>query len=191
MKKIREVMRMFEPCDTCDVRNSVYCKICTEDVKKFLLENGFDNDYRTFTVHEICHRHLGKNRYRCLYVADDEMFMVDYTVIECKDGKPCVIEDVDDIELPEKEEILLPFKDWDTKGLSPEEYLLNEIKKYRTVNMGRSDCVYHMSVGHVGDDLDLAFVVLFDEKKNKYCGVSFAHQPVWVNNELTIEYIVG
>jgi len=70
------------------------------------------------------------------------------------------------------------------------EYLLNEIKKYRTANTEESDCVYHISSGHDGD-LDLSFVVLFDKKKDKYCGVKFAHPPVWnTDNELTIEYIV-
>ena len=188
MKKIREVFEAFEPW--CKENISNYYATYTEEVKKFLIENDFDNDYRTYTVHEICHRYLGKNRYRCLYVADDIMFMVDYDVIKCKNCKLCIIEDVDDVELPEKEEIILPFSEWDTKGLSPEEYLLNEIKKYRTVNMGESDCVYHISSGHDGD-LNLSFVVLFDKKKDKYCGVKFAHFPVWsTDNELRIEKII-
>ncbi len=183
-------MRMFEPCDACDARNSgVYCKICTAGVESFLVGNDFDNDYRTYTVHEICHRHLGKNRYRCLYVADDILFMVDYTVIECKDGKP-VIEDVEDVEFPEQEGIIMPFSEWDTKGLEHKEYLLKEIKKYRTVNAGASDCVYHVSSGYDGD-LNTSFVVLFDKKKHKYCGVKFAHFPVWyTGNELRIEKII-
>ena len=183
MKKVREVFEIFEP----------WCKdyaTYTKEVKKFLLENGFDNDYRSYTVDNICHRYLGRNRYRCLYVADDVMFMVDYTIIECKDGKPCIVDDIEDVEFPEKEELIIQFSDWDTKGLSPEEYLQREIKKYRTVNMGESACVYHIWVGHDGD-LDLSFVVLFDKKKDKYCGVKFAHFPVWsTGNELKIEYIV-
>ena len=188
MKKIREVFEMFEPW--CKENISNYYATYTEEVKKFLIENDFNNNYRTYTVHEICHRHLGKNRYRCLYVADDIMFMVDYTIIECKDGKPCVIVDVEDVEFPEKEEILLPFSEWDTKGLSPEEYLLKEIKKYRTVNAGASDCVYHVSSGYDGN-LNTSFVVLFDKKKHKYCGVKFAHYPEWsTGNELRIEKII-
>ena len=181
MKKVREVFEMFEP----------WCKdyaTYTEEVKRFLIENGFDNDYRSYTVDSICHRYLGKNRYRCLYVADDILFMVEYTVIECKNGKPCVIEDVEDVD-HEKEELIIQFSEWNTDGLSPEEYLQREIKKYRTVNMGESACVYHMWVGHE-EDLDLSFVVLFDEKKQKYCGVKFAHPPVWsTGGELTIEYV--
>ena len=184
MKKINEVMRMFEPW--CNESYATY----TEEVKSFLIENGFDNDYRTYTVDSICHRYLGKNRYRCLYVAEDVMFMVDYTIIECKDGKPWIIEDVKDVEFPEEEELIIQFSEWNTDGLSPEEYLQREIKKYRTVNMGESACVYHMWVGHE-EDLNVSFVVLFDRNKQKYCGVKFAHFPVWsTGNVLRIEKII-
>ena len=191
MKKVREVFENFEP----------WCKEISnysEELKKFLLENGFDNDYRHYTVDEICNRHLGKNRYRCLYVADDKMFMVDYTIIECKDGKPFVIEDIEDVKAPEKEELILHFSEWDTKGLAPEEYLQREIKKYRTANIvdgivcqEESACVYHVWCGH-DEDLNVSFVVLFDRNKQKYCEVKFAHFPVWsTDNELRIEKIIN
>jgi hypothetical protein len=188
MKKIREVFETFEPL--CKENISKYYATYTEEVKKFLIENDFNNNYRTYTVHKICNKRICRNRYRVLYVADDILFMVDYTVIKQKNGKPCIIEDVDDVEFPEKEELILPFSEWDTKGLSPEEYLLNEIKKYRAANMEKSDCVYHISSGHDGD-LDLSFVVLFDRNKQKCCGVKFAHYPEWATgNELRIENVV-
>jgi len=196
MKKIREVFELFEPwCKGSYYATYSSRRTITEEVKKFLLGNDFDNDYRIYTVHEICHKHLGKNRRRCLYVADEIMFMVDYTIIECKDGRPCIVEDIEDVE--EKEDILLPFSEWDTKGLAPEEYLQREIKKYRTANIvdgivcqEESACVYHVWYGHE-EDLNVSFVVLFDEKKDKYCGVKFAHPPVWyTDGELRIEHIV-
>ena len=195
MKKIREVFEMFEPW--CKENISNYYATYTEEVKKFLIENDFNNNYRTYTVHNICHRYLGKNRYRVLYVADDILFMVEYTVIECKNGKPCIVEDIEDVEFPEKENILLQFSEWNTDGLSPEEYLQREIKKYRTANIvdgivyqEESACVYHVWYGHE-EDLNVSFVVLFDKKKDKYCGVKFAHYPEWATgNELRIEHIV-
>ena len=180
MKKVREVFEIFEP----------WCQdyaTYTKEVKRFLTENGFDNDYRSYTVDEIARKCIYGNRYRGLFVADEIMFMAEYTVNEWHNGKPMCYEDVEDIEFPE--DIILPFSEWDTKGLSPEEYILNEIRKYRTITTEESDCVYHISSGHDGD-LDLSFVVLFDKKKDKYCGVKFAHFPVWsTGNELRIEYI--
>jgi len=59
MKKIREVFETFEPW--CKENISNYYATYTEEVKKFLIENDFDNNYRTYTVHNICHRYLGKN----------------------------------------------------------------------------------------------------------------------------------
>jgi len=173
MKKINEVMRMFEPCDARN--SSVYCKICTAGVESFLVGNDFDNDYRSYTVHEIVRKCIYGNRYRGLFVVENILFMAEYTVNEWHNGKPMCYEDVVDIELPEIEEIILPFSEWNTKGLSPDEYLLREVNSYKEKR--KSDCVYLFSSGKTGE-LNFAFAILFDEKKQKYCDVSFAHFPI-------------
>lgn len=155
----------------------------TEKHGAFLARAWYNcSEFDQYTLHEVYRKHITGGRYRSLFISGEIIFMAEYTVMAWSDHHPVWVTEVTDIENPESEIGMLttPLKDWDTKGLSPEEYLQREIKKYRTINTGKSACVYQ------GDYV----AVLYDEKKRKYCFLKYFHYPEWATgNELRVDKV--
>jgi len=164
----------------------------TEKYGAFIARAWYNcSEFDQYTLHEVYRKHITGGRYRSLFISGEILFMAEYTVMAWSDHHPVWVTEVTDVENQESEIGMLttPLKDWDTKGLSPEEYLQGEIKKYRTVNMGKSACVYQSFSGHAGE-FNLSVAVLRNKKEQKYCFLKYFHYPEWsTGNELRVDKV--
>lgn len=178
LKALEEYMEEYEPPK--------------ESYGVFIARSWYNcSEFDQYTVDEIYRKHLTGERYRSLFISGEILFMAEYTVMAWSDHHPAWVTEVTDVENPESEigMLAIPLKEWNTDGLSPEEYLQREIKKYRTVNMGESACVYQRFFGHSGE-FNLSVAVLRNKKEQKYCFLKYFHYPEWsTGNELRVDKV--